>query len=344
VASPNRAHIALVCEDAGPAAAWAPVVLELQRRGFSLSVWATGRAKETFGRRNIPTLTFCESWLDDRPALVMTGTAGWGDRIDARAVRAARHASIPTLSYVDFWWRYPERFTHHEPLDSLPDVIAVVDERMRDGVTQAISGVDRIVVTGSPLLDEARSALREPVSDGAPVLFLSQPLEALYGTSSADAHAIGYTERDVLPIVARATASHRLELRVRAHPREDAGALRSFLGSLAGTPKLSEGRTIHEDIAESRAVVGMTTMGLAEAALMGRPTLSIQLSAATLSLPTFGTALGALAQDERAVTLWLDALVEGSLLQSDSLETSAGAVERLADAVERLLSERAAPR
>jgi hypothetical protein len=338
--SPERDRIALVCEDAGPAAAWSPVVRELERRGHSLTVWATGRAEETFARTNIPVKHFQESWLDMRPTVVITGTAGWGERIDARAIRAARDAGIPTLSYVDFWWRYAERFTHEAPLDSLPDVIAVIDERMREGVAEAGIHDHLVVTTGSPLLDEACNFALLPPRHDAPLLFLSQPIEALYGPVGDAAHAMGYTERDALPIVAGVATDFGLELRIRPHPREDAASLRGFVATLAAATVFSEDRTLEEDVEESRGVIGLTTMALAEAALMGRPTLSVQLSPHTFVLPTFEAGLTVLAQDRSAVAGWVSSLLEGRLARSTRYDASGSAVKRLADAVEHLLATR----
>jgi hypothetical protein len=335
----ERADIAVVCEDAGAAGALAPVLPELHKRGHHISVWATGRAEELFLRKEIPTRRFADSWRAESPTLVVTGTTAWGERIEAIVVRAARELGIPTLSFVDFWSNYSERFTHKEGFDSLPDVIAVVDERMREDVARACVGARRIVVTGSPLLDEAqRSPQALPRAD-APLLFLSQPFEALYGPAGQPNHPLGYTEREVLPVLARAAAAWRFRVRVRAHPREDSEALRALLASLAGAPTLSEGVALEEDVAQSRGVVGMTTMALVQAALMGRPTLSIQLSPAPLALPTFEAGLTALARDEEAVGAWLSALARGELLHKRAPEKAGNvAAGRFADLVEELLA------
>ena len=58
-----------------------------------------------------------------------------------------KERGIPTLSIVDFWSNYTERF------DTLPDKIAIIDEQMRQEMLAEGFPDDKLVITGQPAFD-----------------------------------------------------------------------------------------------------------------------------------------------------------------------------------------------
>jgi hypothetical protein len=303
-------RIAIVCEDAGAAAALMPLVRKLRAARGGVELFATGRAAELFASGGL-SMQPPDALVLDGLGVLVTGTTAWGERVEARAVVQARSRGVPSVSFVDFWSNYEARFRleAERGLDALPDVIAVVDAPMRDALIALGLDSARVVVTGSPAFDAASAAPPTTHERQPHVLFLSQPLLALYGPPTSEAkHPVGYTEREVLTLLAAACAAEAIPLRVRPHPREDVVALTAFVEPLPGGPRVtSEGR-LADAVALARGVVAMTTAGLVEAALAGATTLSIQPTDAPTVLPTIASGLTTLARDAQGIARWLAAL------------------------------------
>lgn len=237
------------------------------------------------------------TWEHLAPAhLVVTGTSVNGVNQERAAVRWAARSGVPSLSVLDFWSNYAARFrdTADAPLE-LPTTIAVMDERARDDMLAEGFPADRLVVTGQPAFDgiaefrahwtdsmrcETRRELREELAnaDGSIVLFASQPLAEMSALTQASGTPIN--ERDVLDALvasldAIATDDDNMVLVVRPHPREEidvseipnAGRARVVV-SRAGRPWAA---ALAADV-----VVGMTSVFLLEAALLGCNVVSIQ--------------------------------------------------------------------
>ena len=149
------------------------------------------------------------------------------------------------------------------------------DEAIADGLP-----AERLVVTGAPhyehLLSVNDRSRGEPIRaryEIGPtdrlVLFVSQPLEALYGA------ALGYSEHQVLETVSGAVASlsappaGRIAFAVRRHPREERVGHSPLVLDASGGDSL-------DWILAADVVVGMNSAVLLQAALIGRPTVSVQ--------------------------------------------------------------------
>lgn len=271
----------VVCEDAGAAAALAPVCEVLRAEGATVAGWlgeVAGRTLGVAGRRILADADALERALAtdeiSRSDVLLAGTSAWGLRLEARAVLEARRRGVPSVGLLDFWSNYEPRlsFPERTGLDACPDVLAVVDGTMRDDLVTLGVPSARLVVTGSPAFDRWLDApARPPGHAGRSVVFLSQPLRALYGD------ALGYDELVVLEATARISADLGAPLVVRPHPREDRGALEAVIATLPGEIAFSTEADLGADLAAARVVVGMTTMGLVHAALGGVPAISAQL-------------------------------------------------------------------
>ncbi len=294
--------VTLVCEDAGAAAALAPVARHLIARAGSIGVVAVGAAAATLASLDVPSTSTLDS-LSSKTSVLVTGTTAWGERIEARAILRARELEVPSMSYIDFWSNYRERLSSNDVtrLDAVPNVVAVVDSVMRDDIRALGIADEAIVVTGSPLLEAMRRMA--PAAADAPILFVSQPLSAL-AASSVD--ALGFDEREIVPMVAQECARHGRRLRVRAHPREDLEALAALVAQTSPSAELSPRNvTLREDVRSCCACIGMNTMALVESALMGRPTLSVQPTLHPIMLPTIRNGMTVLARTQTEVGEWI---------------------------------------
>ena len=277
-------HVVIACEDAGAATALAPVADVLLRRDDKITWWLGPIAAESLrahglakGAEPILDVRAASSRIDGARVLceadaLLAGTSAWGTRLEARAIIEARKQGCPSLGILDFWANYEARlsFPSTTDLEAVPDKIAVIDSTMRDDLVSAGVGEGKLVVTGSPAFDAVLARVGKWAPASKRVLFLSQPIREIYGS------ALGYTEDDVLAAIAPIVVELGAELVVRPHPREDVTHLESVVSSLP-CGRLDASRDLFDAINDASAVVGMTTMALVHSALIGAPTLSVQL-------------------------------------------------------------------
>ncbi len=216
------------------------------------------------------------------------------DTVPLEAARRLRATGAVAVHVLDNWSSYGYRLAPVGRAPFLPDLYCVMDEAARraaesDGVP---AGVLR--VTGQPALGDlaavAKAAGAEDIAatrarwgidgDRRALLFVSEPAEADQGADASNPHFRGYTERQVLARLCRSLQAHASELAllVLAHPRQPHGPLREAWersrgrlggGVLPGTP----GRRA---VLAADGVVGMASILLYEAWLLGKPSASLQ--------------------------------------------------------------------
>ncbi len=281
-------RLLVACEDAGGARSVLPAIAAIQQRGDEVSFLCGPVAARCFVDAGIDVTPvdddaavaaavaglFAQPW-----SALLTASTCWGLRLEARSVIAARDRGVPSLTIIDFAARLVERLSYPGTADlrALPDRIAATDAFMQHQLVDAGITRERIVTTGSPALDP-HFAMPSPPSprESREVLFLSQPLQELFGEDpSRDGHP-GYTERTVLALVAATVRDLGATLTIRPHPRENEVELRRFAATLPCASHVRADGTLADAIAHGPVVVGMMTMALAEAALLGATVLSVQ--------------------------------------------------------------------
>lgn len=193
--------------------------------------------------------------------LAVTGTS-WNSDTEVRVLRYCKEQGIPSISILDYWGNYKSRFRLGEQY-FFPDYYFVMDriaaeEAMEDGCPR-----NAIRIVGQPGLDVYVKKRLEP-SGNRKLLFLSQPLSAIY-----EKEVLGYTEFDAMEDLVKAAASLGYRVGVKFHPKESA-EMRERYASLE-----VDGDFL-EVVSNYEAVVGMSTMGLLQCALMGIPVISYQ--------------------------------------------------------------------
>ena len=278
-------RIVFMARDPGPAAALAPVARRLIDDGrIGVSVLGRQKATAAFEAERLAVVAAPEgggaaaALAREDAALLVTGTSSEVAN-DAAYWQAARDAGIPSVALLDHWRNYPERFSVESPFDVTPDVIAVMDDAARTGMEQAGCPADRIRVTGQPyfdpgarkgvVVDRAQARRELGVDEDRPlVVFVSEPKIAYPGSSDS-----GYTEFDAFAVLQEAVEGMDVQLLVKLHPYDDPD---EFLARVDGRPRAISAYSPWRLVAAADAVVGMTSILLLQAAVMGRPSISLR--------------------------------------------------------------------
>lgn len=199
-------------------------------------------------------------------ALLVTGTS-WGNQTELLCIRLCRKWNIPTVSILDYWSNYSNRFM----MDSFkgghiyPDYYFVMDEMAKeeaisDGVPEAI-----LHIVGHPGLDKyfLMGKRKRDFSENNDVLFISQPLSVLYGNT------LGFDEYTAFEDLREICEELSLRVHIKFHPKDSAEFRERYINFsvLGDTDDL---------MLQHGIVVGMNTMALLHGGLMGVPVISYQ--------------------------------------------------------------------
>lgn len=310
---------------------------------------------------------------------VVLAGAGCYNTLEHDARLAARTLSIPCVAVLDYWFEYSARFHRRGAggaVASWPDLVCAPDETAAAELIEAGCRRHSVAVTGPPNIEDSLSwwathatldrqslACHFQVPAERPlVVFFSEPYHArpdgrkLMGPGGLyhdDGRPLfGYTATqmldqtlDALDRAVRQSGCVPPHVVVKAHPLEWAAPLRRRQreGSVSrvGVTVVEEGDP-KELVALADAVVGMSSITLLEAALVGRPTFSVQIGDGTAPFdPCVANRLGLANHvrsrkdlDEAAI-----AIVGGCAANpprgADRLHVT-GAAARVADAIARV--------
>ena len=248
----------------------------------------------------------CAFVADKQPRLVLTGTSA-DDLTEKYMWRAAGQLGIGSIAVLDQWVNYGLRFSPYgvaeadkfdrdRRIEYMPAKICVMDELAR---TEAeADGIDpaRLAVTGQPYFEtllKKTDASQGPtlrsrlgIAAGEKLLmFVSEPICDTYRETDGSGHYWGYTERTIFRAVLEAAEAlsesmpGRLTIMVRHHPKEKRGNFADIIGCARGGCRVivDSGALARDAIDAADLVVGMSSMLLLEAAVLGRPVLSVQI-------------------------------------------------------------------
>ncbi len=302
--SDRRIKVLALAGDPGGAEAIAPVISALkQDPRFEANVYSYKQATSIFERDGLRPQCLEESTSigefrsilsKTEIQLVLAGTSLNGIDLEKRLLHASNDLRIRSLSILDFWSNYTARFSDSSGTPILPDLIAVPDDRAYTQCLQAGLPEENLIVTGTPAFDKLATWSRESISKTRKrvraslgvekttllVVFASQPLSALQ-------QAIGYpppsiTEHDAFQLLVDSLPSiasgSPFQVVVKCHPRESHEIWHSHLIDARRGIKaaLDTNHSTLECCLAADLVVGMHSVVLLEAALLGVNVVSIQ--------------------------------------------------------------------
>lgn len=221
---------------------------------------------------------------------------------------AAKSRGTPVLHVLDNWSLYGARLhgfdSNGSAVSLIPDAYGVMDDLAQEGAIADGVPPDRIHITGHPdlaKLDAEVTRFGTPSGNQPSILFISEP--AYQDSGAADAsNSRGYDERTVSDAFVTGIASHLkstgAHLRIAPHPREDRSAVTGRWADLMAahmpgvTWDIVPVDGVRAALHGASHVVGMTSLLLYEAWLLGRPTLSVQPNLAWPQMAIIGQRQG----------------------------------------------------
>ena len=304
---PRKAKILVFVEDPGPAAYAALLLSVFERCNWGVVLCASGVAAKYLLKNGIefidapPPEESADLLSRISPNCLLTGTAENPDTLGLRLIVEARSANIPSVAFIDACMNSAYRFrgTTSDPLAYVADWLLVPDDwALRSFVDLGLSS-ERIVVCGHPQYDNIRarakewelaggvSTMRQRIFPSVPkdqriITFISEGEHRFNLLPKATFARFGFQGRgvdkgrtkiileEVLDVVKE--CSRRPYVVFRAHPTEQTDG---YIQYGAEINYFSSDESPLELIYASDLVVGMTSILLLEAALLGRPTLAV---------------------------------------------------------------------
>lgn len=258
-----RMNFVFLANDPGGADSLLPVAkaIEMQAEAH-VKVLLSGKAEERlpiYKTTKEDTLLFLEQSINNNDDFVLITGTSWNSTIELEAIKLCKDNSIITISILDYWSNYIERFVLYDDY-VFPDYLFLMDQMAYDEAVASGINSEIIRIVGTPGLDcyVNRNTKRKSV------LFLSQPLSAIKANSND-----GYNEFDAFEGVLKACNELNLSIDIKFHPKETDEMKRTFADYQV------EGDLI-ELVNRYDVVVGMNSMGLLQCALMDIPIISFE--------------------------------------------------------------------
>lgn len=226
---------------------------------------------------------------------VLTGSS-WQSTLERRAIKAARASGKPSITYLDHWVHYRERFLLEGQL-VLPDLLWVGDESAAERVREAFPGHPcRLVPNPWFAAVAQRFAREEPrptgESSGLRILFVCEPLREHGRTGWGDERHWGYDEFEALAYF----LDHRAclgpwphDVVVRPHPSEPPDKYDAVIAAAGPGVRRGGARPLLDEIAAADVVVGCESMAMVAGLIAGRRVLhAIPPGGRACSLPHSG--------------------------------------------------------
>lgn len=238
-----------------------------------------------------PALTVFERKLGTAPSMALTealrqsdwllcGTS-WQSEIEVDAIALARKMGKRSVSFLDHWVNYRERFERKGIL-CLPDELWVGDEYAKTLARETFSGLSVQLIDNPYLIDmqeQSRQYLPRHTRAGAAldVLYLGQPVREPALRMHNDALFWGYTEEDALRYFL-----HSLEIldapvariNIRLHPSEPAGKYDWVQAETPVPVNCVQEPELLKQIMQADVVAGCASMAMVIALSLGKKVIS----------------------------------------------------------------------
>ncbi|UCC95300.1 MAG: hypothetical protein JSW40_00705 [Candidatus Omnitrophota bacterium] len=288
-------RICIVCSDPGAAQGALLLNSALRKQGVKISVVARGAAKKIANRLGIRIVNRQNAYSGCRPIrfylqantfdCVITGTSLYDD-LERNYIKAARKLGIYTISFIDWWTNYRQRFIHSRTNKLyLPDVVCVVDKIAARRCCREFGRSTRILITGNPYLSRIMKG-RNKRGGEKKTLLIQLGLKTSLKTILYFAEPLyrGYNQFEIFQKIVSAlqkvteSANTRMNLIVKFHPsgkdpyiyRRYRKIVRSILEEKCFTKFVNQQYNVGMLIESADYVWGINTTPMLEAMLKGK--------------------------------------------------------------------------
>lgn len=227
--------------------------------------------------------TACAVIKDIVPATLVVGTSS-ADRPEAMLTQAAAATGLSSIAILDEWYYYAARFASSDgTFTHLPDIICCQDELAR---TEAVADglpLERLQITGSPALAETFACLQARNDENSTrtksqiptVIFISEQIAKAFGQAPGESgfvsSFIGYTEKSVRTDIADILSDIGAPCRVleKLHPNETGTIIPPACGPHVDWAVMAADVSLSDEMREADVIIGMRSIALLEAAIMG---------------------------------------------------------------------------
>lgn len=233
-----------------------------------------------------------------RPDVLLTATSG--SMRELAFIREARRRGIPSVSLLDHWINYRERFGYPSSgwENNVPDVVAVADVAAHGRARDA--GFRRILPLKNYYLAQVQQSYRllPPLDADIPpvLLVLSQVIPQKEGQTGTHQSVVAAQEKELLrDICSRFDKLARFlnieKVVVRLHPAQPDELYSDVVQEFLGVPLVVE-RPVESDLLcslqRATIVVGCSSMALFTATALGKKTYSFVPDGEPSALPLVG--------------------------------------------------------
>ena len=268
--------LAVVSHDAGGAEILSSYV---RHRSIEAEFVLDGPARKVFARKLGAITSGSLEEVLKRAESVLTGTS-WQSDLEIDAIRLARSLGKRSVSFIDHWINYGERFTR-EGDAHLPDEIWVGDP-IAAQIARSYFPATPVQVVENPYFADIRAEIDRALpsrsaSAGTSVLYVCEPLREHALRQFGNERHFGYVEEEALRFFL--TNIHRVATRVdrvtiRPHPSEAADKY-SWAPTEFTVPIERGGqRSLVEEIVAADVVVGCESMAMVVGLMAGRRVVS----------------------------------------------------------------------
>jgi hypothetical protein len=194
----------------------------------------------------------------------------------------AKQKNIPTMAFLDQWQNYAIRFSgvsEDEYMIYQPDFINCINDIGKKEMLHLGFGGDKLLELGQPYLstikDKVKSINTKDIKNTLQldaekeiVLFVSEAIEEHFGNRR------GYTQYSTIEYLLSNNFIKNRQIILKLHPKDDITKFQQYKNIIF----VQNEYTSLEMIALSDYIIGMTSMMLIEAYILGKKVLSIQLN------------------------------------------------------------------
>lgn len=210
--------------------------------------------------------------LDFNPSIILYGT-GWQNHLERIFLKYAREHKLPSVAFLDHWSNYRERFGYPDEKwrENLPNFIATHNKES----FELAKNLDLPNVVAIKNYAQEREFLYakdifERVKEQDILLFLSEPTAKVAQKSYGDSNFWGFNEVKVFKDILE---NYKLfsckKIVIRVHPSDTPQTYKDIDQDVIFSDK-----TLLEDIAKAKIIIGIDTVALYSAYLLGKKALS----------------------------------------------------------------------